>query len=67
MKPVIKVETAIDEIIPISEVFGDFGARKTDCMACTWISDDILAIIVESGWGGVRLVTYCESSSYMPR
>ena len=52
MKPVIKVEIAIDEIIPIFEVFLETlaPARLTiSNPACTWISDDILAIIVGSG------------------
>lgn len=53
MKPVIKVETAIDEIIPIFEVFfleTLAPARlSVATLACTWISDGILAIIVGSG------------------
>jgi hypothetical protein len=52
VKPVIKVEIAIDQIIPILEVFLETLAParlSVATLACTWISDDILAIIVGSG------------------
>jgi hypothetical protein len=52
VKPVINVETAIDQIIPIFEVFLETLAPvglSVSTPVCTWISDDILVIIVGSG------------------